>query len=100
MDQNTEKNRSDILRFANDRDFGKVASIEKKAFGMESWKEWEIAGIKEFLGTTSAEQFSDGRFYRTGGHSGPSLQHMAMPSIHQGQAGILGWPIGLISFSG
>ena len=38
-EQQTEKNKADILKFANDRDFGKVHFIEEKVSGKKSWKE-------------------------------------------------------------
>ena len=44
-DQDTEKNKADILAFANDRDFGKVDFVEEKVSGTKSWKDRKIAGI-------------------------------------------------------
>jgi DNA invertase Pin-like site-specific DNA recombinase len=44
-DQNTEKNKADVLAFANDRDFGKVEFVEEKVSGAKSWKDRKIAGI-------------------------------------------------------
>ena len=38
IDQDTEKNKNEILKFANDKDFGKVVFIEEKASSKKSWK--------------------------------------------------------------
>ena len=48
--QDTEKNKSDILKFANDREFGKVYFVEEKASGKKSWKERKIKTIIDDLG--------------------------------------------------
>lgn len=48
-DQGTEKFKSSILKFANDRDFGRVKFVEDKVSGKKSWKERKIAGIIEEL---------------------------------------------------
>ncbi|MBL7815690.1 MAG: recombinase family protein [Saprospiraceae bacterium] len=48
-DQDLEKNKSDILRFANDRDLGKVEFIEEKVSGTVSWKKRKIAQVIEEL---------------------------------------------------
>ena len=47
---NTEKNKADVLKFANDRDFGKVQFIEEKVSGTKSWKERKIKTIINELG--------------------------------------------------
>jgi DNA invertase Pin-like site-specific DNA recombinase len=49
-EQDTEKNKADVLKFANDRDFGKVLFVEEKVSGKKSWKERRIKGIIDELG--------------------------------------------------
>jgi DNA invertase Pin-like site-specific DNA recombinase len=49
-DQDTEKNKADVLKFANDRDFGKVHFVEEKVSGTKSWKERKIKKIIDDLG--------------------------------------------------
>ena len=49
-DQDTEKNKADVLKFANDRDFGKVLFVEEKVSGTKSWKERKIKKIINELG--------------------------------------------------
>jgi len=49
-DQDTEKNKADVLKFANDRDFGKVHFVEEKVSGTKSWKERKIKKIIDELG--------------------------------------------------
>jgi DNA invertase Pin-like site-specific DNA recombinase len=49
IDQDTEKNKNEILKLANDKDFGKVAFIEEKASGKKSWKERKIKKIIDDL---------------------------------------------------
>jgi DNA invertase Pin-like site-specific DNA recombinase len=44
-EQDTEKNKADVLKFANDRDFGKVHFVEEKVSGTRSWKERKIKKI-------------------------------------------------------
>jgi DNA invertase Pin-like site-specific DNA recombinase len=48
-DQDTEKNKADVLKFANDRDFGKVHFVEEKVSGTKSWKERKIRKIIDEL---------------------------------------------------
>jgi DNA invertase Pin-like site-specific DNA recombinase len=50
FEQDTEKNKADILKFANDRDFGKVHFVEEKVSGIKSWKERKIKNIIDELG--------------------------------------------------
>jgi DNA invertase Pin-like site-specific DNA recombinase len=50
VEQDTEKNKADILKFANDRDFGKVEFVEEKVSGTKSWKERKIKNIIDELG--------------------------------------------------
>jgi len=47
--QDTEKNKADILKFANDHKFGHVEFIEEKVTGKKSWKERKIKGIIDGL---------------------------------------------------
>ncbi|NJL70847.1 MAG: recombinase family protein [Candidatus Competibacteraceae bacterium] len=49
LDQNIEKNKSDILHFANLQDLGKVTFVEEVASGRTSWRDRRIAGILEEL---------------------------------------------------
>jgi len=49
-EQNTEKNKADVLKFSNDRDFGKVHFVEEKVSGTKSWKERKIKKIIDDLG--------------------------------------------------
>ena len=50
VEQDTEKNKADILAFANDKDFGKVHFEEEKVSGAKSWKERKIKNIIDELG--------------------------------------------------
>jgi len=50
IEQDTEKNKADILKFANDKDFGKVHFVEEKVSGAKSWKERKIKNIIDELG--------------------------------------------------
>ncbi len=45
-----KKNKADILKFANDKDFGKVEFTEEKVSGTTSWKERKIKNIIGELG--------------------------------------------------
>jgi DNA invertase Pin-like site-specific DNA recombinase len=49
-DQDLEKNKADILDFANDRHFGHVEWIEEKISGKVNWKKRAIKGIIDDLG--------------------------------------------------
>jgi DNA invertase Pin-like site-specific DNA recombinase len=49
-DQETAKNRHDILEFANKRAFGSVRFIEEKVSEAKSWKERRIKGVIDELG--------------------------------------------------
>jgi DNA invertase Pin-like site-specific DNA recombinase len=49
IDQDTEKNKAEILKLANEKDFGKVTFIEEKVSGMKSWKERKLKGIIDEL---------------------------------------------------
>jgi DNA invertase Pin-like site-specific DNA recombinase len=48
-EQDTDKNKADILKFANNRDFGKVQFVEEKVSGAKSWKERKLKGIIDSL---------------------------------------------------
>ncbi len=50
IDQDIEKNKSDILHLANDKDLGKVVFVEEKVSGTVPWKKRKIADIIEELG--------------------------------------------------
>jgi DNA invertase Pin-like site-specific DNA recombinase len=50
QDQDTEKNKADILKFANDRKFGNVRFVEEKASGTILWKDRKIKQIIQKLG--------------------------------------------------
>ena len=47
--QDTEKNKADILMMANDKNLGSVRFVEEKASGKKSWKERKIAEIIDDL---------------------------------------------------
>ena len=50
VDQDTEKNKDDIRKFTNDKDFGKVEFVEDKVSGTKNWKERKIKNIIDDLG--------------------------------------------------
>ena len=54
LDQNIEKNKADILRFANQHDLGQVRFVEEIASGRMPWRERRIAGVLEALGADDA----------------------------------------------
>jgi len=47
IDQNTEKFKNDVLRFANDRKLGNVEFTEEKVTGKKSWKKRELYKLVE-----------------------------------------------------
>jgi DNA invertase Pin-like site-specific DNA recombinase len=49
-DQSVEKNKADILSFANDKDFGRVQWIEETVSGVTSWRKRRIFSVIEKLG--------------------------------------------------
>jgi len=49
LDQNLEKNKADILQFANHHDLGKVHFVEEIASGRKPWRERLIAQVLEEL---------------------------------------------------
>mgnify|MGYP001244628195 FL=1 len=50
QDQDTEKNKNDILKFANDRVFGTVEFVEEKTSGTKPWKDRKVKQIIDELG--------------------------------------------------
>ena len=42
VEQDLEKNKANILTFANNKDFGKVKFVEEKVSGMKKWKDRKI----------------------------------------------------------
>jgi DNA invertase Pin-like site-specific DNA recombinase len=51
VEQDLEKNKADILTFANDRDFGKVKFVEEKVSGTKNWKNRKIKQVIDDLNT-------------------------------------------------
>ena len=49
-EQDLEKNKSDILHLANNKNFGKVTFVEEKVSGKKPWKERKIKEIIDELG--------------------------------------------------
>ncbi|CAN5163426.1 recombinase family protein [soil metagenome] len=49
LDQSIEKNKADILHFANQRDLGKVTFVEEVTSGRTPWRERRIAAVLEEL---------------------------------------------------
>ncbi|NLD35773.1 MAG: recombinase family protein [Desulfatiglans sp.] len=49
--QDTEKNKADVLQYANSRDFGQVQFVTETASGKKSWKDREISSIINDLGS-------------------------------------------------
>jgi DNA invertase Pin-like site-specific DNA recombinase len=45
VEQDLEKNKADILTFANNKDFGRVTFVEEKVSGMKNWKHRKIKQI-------------------------------------------------------
>ncbi len=56
VDQDTEKNEADILRFANDKDFGKVSFVSEKVSGTVSWKKRKLKELMD-AGVLTKEEF-------------------------------------------
>ena len=50
LEQDTEKNKAEILKLANDKDFGKVVFIEEIVSGRKCWKDRKIKNIFDELG--------------------------------------------------
>jgi DNA invertase Pin-like site-specific DNA recombinase len=49
IEQDLEKNKADILTFANNKDFGKVRFVEEKVSGMKNWKNRKIKQVIDDL---------------------------------------------------
>jgi DNA invertase Pin-like site-specific DNA recombinase len=49
LDQNIEKNKAEILRFANEEDLGKVTFVEEIASGRTPWRDRRIGVVLEEL---------------------------------------------------
>jgi DNA invertase Pin-like site-specific DNA recombinase len=49
VEQDLEKNKADILTFANNKDFGKVKFVEEKVSGMKNWKNRKIKQVIDAL---------------------------------------------------
>ena len=49
VEQDLEKNKADILTFANNKDFGRVKFVEEKVSGMKNWKSRKIKQIIDEL---------------------------------------------------
>ena len=49
QDQDLEKNKADILVFANERKLGHVAWVEEKVSGVKTWKKRELANAVDLL---------------------------------------------------
>ncbi len=45
IDQSVEKNETDILRFANSKNFGKVEFVSEKISGLKSWKKRKLYDV-------------------------------------------------------
>jgi DNA invertase Pin-like site-specific DNA recombinase len=49
VEQDLEKNKADILTFANNKDFGKVKFVEEKVSGTKNWKSRKIKNVIDEL---------------------------------------------------
>jgi DNA invertase Pin-like site-specific DNA recombinase len=49
QDQDLEKNKADILAFANERKLGNVSWVEEKVSGVKTWRKRELAKVVESL---------------------------------------------------
>jgi len=49
VDQNCEKNKNDILHFANEKNFGQVQFVEETASGAKNWEDRKLKQIVEDL---------------------------------------------------
>ena len=54
LDQDIEKNKADILRFANQHDLGQVRFVDEIASGRTPWRERRITEVLEALGANDA----------------------------------------------
>ena len=50
LEQDAEKEKVDVLKYANASDFGKIHFVEEKMSGAKSWKERRIKSIIDDLG--------------------------------------------------
>jgi DNA invertase Pin-like site-specific DNA recombinase len=50
VDQDTEKNKADILKFANSKRFGHIVFVEEKVSGAKHWKQRKIKEVIDELG--------------------------------------------------
>lgn len=50
IEQNSEKNKTDILHLANDKNLGKVYWVEEKISGKIHWRKRKISDILDELG--------------------------------------------------
>lgn len=64
LDQDLEKNKSEILHLANDRNLGQVRFVEEKVSGKVHWRQRKIAGVLEEL--TSGDAILLSEFSRLG----------------------------------
>ena len=48
-EQDTEKNKAEILKFANEKRFGNVRFVEEKVSGAKSWQERKLKGVIDGL---------------------------------------------------
>ena len=64
QEQDLDKNKADILNFANEKDLGKVDFIEEKISGTVSWKKRKIADVLEML--TEGDSILISEFSRLG----------------------------------
>ena len=64
QEQDLEKNKADILHFANEKELGKVEFVEEKVSGTISWKKRKIAIILESL--TEGDSILISEFSRLG----------------------------------
>lgn len=49
VDQDTDKNEADILKFANSKDFGRVDFVKEKISGLKSWKKRKLFDVVDTL---------------------------------------------------
>jgi DNA invertase Pin-like site-specific DNA recombinase len=49
VDQDVDKFRHDVLKFANDRNFGKVSFVEEKISGMKPWRKRKLKDVVDSL---------------------------------------------------
>jgi hypothetical protein len=89
LDQDIEKNKADILRFANQHDLGQVRFVEEIASGRMPWRERRIAEALEALGANDAligVTPSNGQDYPVGGQS-RNIGRIAVPKARKSAVG-------------